>query len=321
MTAGTGPRMSVVRGDITQQEVDAVVNAANTRMRGGGGVDGAIHRAGGPEVLRDCIARFPDGLATGDAGWTTAGALPARFVIHTVGPNYTAGQRDRSLLVSCYRRSLAVADEIGARSVAFPLISGGIYGWPLDDAVDAAVETVTRADTDVQDVRFVAFDQKVAASFDRLGAETPFQLLRAVRVLHDRGFQRTRIIPGMSPSGMHWRLSISDAPNVFVSGRFAGLVEHDAGVHYTTGSRAQFADTLVTKFSSPEQVSQIILDALPTPPVVASDPEYTAWYRGLLDLVEQQSGVPIAYADYGDFDEWEIGRNGKYRQPPVFTGR
>lgn len=98
--------ITAVHGDITQQQVDAIVNAANNAMRGGGGVDGAIHRSGGPSVLRDCIERFPDGLATGDAGWPTAGELPARWVIHTVGPNYRAGQRDRALLTSCYRRAL-----------------------------------------------------------------------------------------------------------------------------------------------------------------------------------------------------------------------
>lgn len=150
--------LTAVQGDITQQAVDAVVNAANNAMRGGGGVDGAIHRAGGPAILADCVARFPHGLATGDAGWTTGGELPARWVIHTVGPNYRAGQRDRGLLVSCYRRSLEVADELGARSVAFPLISAGVYGWPKADAIAAAVETIESAPTDVADVRLVAFD-------------------------------------------------------------------------------------------------------------------------------------------------------------------
>lgn len=152
------PAITAVHGDITRQNVSAIVNAANNRMRGGGGVDGAIHRAGGPAVLQDCIARFPDGLATGDAGWTTAGDLPARWVIHTVGPNYTAGQRDRALLESCYRRVLQVADELGATSVAFPLISAGVYGWPREDAIAAAIETVKAADTGVGEVRIVAFD-------------------------------------------------------------------------------------------------------------------------------------------------------------------
>ena len=149
--------ITVVRGDITAQQVDAVVNAANRRMRGGGGVDGAIHAAGGPAVLEDCIARFPRGLATGDAGWTTAGDLPARWVIHVVGPNHRAGETDRSLLTSCYRRALEVADELGAGSVAFPLISAGIYGWPRDDAAAAAVETLRATPTGVEEARLVAF--------------------------------------------------------------------------------------------------------------------------------------------------------------------
>lgn len=160
--------LSAVLGDITTQAVDAIVNAANNRMRGGGGVDGAIHRAGGPAVLEDCIARFPRGLATGDAGWTTAGELPARWVIHTVGPNFAAGERDRGLLESCYRRSLAVADELGARSVAFPLISAGIYGWPKDDAIAAAIDTILSAETAVEEVRLVAFDEATHRSIRAL---------------------------------------------------------------------------------------------------------------------------------------------------------
>lgn len=149
--------IEVVEGDITTQKVDAVVNAANRRMRGGGGVDGAIHAAGGPEILADCIRRFPDGLATGDAGWTTAGLMPARWVIHVVGPNRHAGETDRNLLTSCYRRALEVADELGARSVAFPLVSAGVYGWPQEDAVDAALETLRSTATQVELARMVAF--------------------------------------------------------------------------------------------------------------------------------------------------------------------
>ncbi|GAW51245.1 MULTISPECIES: macro domain-containing protein [unclassified Nocardioides] len=150
--------ITVVQGDITAQDVDAVVNAANRAMRGGGGVDGAIHRAGGPAVLEDCIARFPDGLSTGDAGWTTAGRMPARWVIHVVGPNRNAGQTDRSLLLSCYARALEVADELGAASVAFPLVSAGVYGWPKDDAIACALEVFRSAATSVAQARLVAFD-------------------------------------------------------------------------------------------------------------------------------------------------------------------
>lgn len=153
------PPLSAIQGDITTQAVDVVVNAANRAMRGGGGVDGAIHAAGGPAILRDCIARFPHGLHTGDAGWTTAGRMPARWVVHTVGPNFAAGERDRDLLVSCYRRALQVAAGLGARSIAFPLISAGIYGWPVDDAVDAAVDTLSAADAPFDDIRIVAYDR------------------------------------------------------------------------------------------------------------------------------------------------------------------
>jgi O-acetyl-ADP-ribose deacetylase (regulator of RNase III) len=155
-------RLHVVTGDITTQTVDAVVNAANRSMRGGGGVDGAIHRAGGPSILADCVERFPDGLATGAAGWTTAGELPARWVIHVVGPNWNAGQREPDLLASCYREALRVADELGVRSIAFPGVSTGIYGWPLDDAAQIAVRTVRATPSDVSEVRFVAFDERAA---------------------------------------------------------------------------------------------------------------------------------------------------------------
>jgi O-acetyl-ADP-ribose deacetylase (regulator of RNase III) len=160
--------ITVVEGDITRQHVDAVVNAANSAMRGGGGVDGAIHRAGGPAVLEDCIRRFPDGLATGDAGWTTAGDLPARWVIHVVGPNRHAGQTDRSLLTSCYSRALEVADELGAGSVAFPLVSAGVYGWPKDDAIACALEVFRSADTSVEEARLVAFDH---ATYEQIEAQ------------------------------------------------------------------------------------------------------------------------------------------------------
>jgi O-acetyl-ADP-ribose deacetylase (regulator of RNase III) len=159
--------LTVVQGDITRQRVDAVVNAASRAMRGGGGVDGAIHAAGGPAVLEDCIRRFPDGLATGDAGWTTAGDLAARWVIHVVGPDHRAGERDRSLLTSCYSRALEVADELGAQTVAFPLVSAGIYGWPKHDAIAAAVETLRATPTQVRQARLVAFD---AATYDAMVA-------------------------------------------------------------------------------------------------------------------------------------------------------
>lgn len=155
--------LTVVEGDITRQQVDAVVNAANERMRGGGGVDLAIHTAGGPEVLEDCIAKVPHGerLPTGQAVATTAGRMPARWVIHVVGPVYPKDEflrRERRLLLaSCYEQALRVADELGARTVAFPLVSAGVYGWPRDDAIRVAVDTLRGTPTKVEEARLVAF--------------------------------------------------------------------------------------------------------------------------------------------------------------------
>ena len=149
--------ISVVEGNITELSVDAVVNAASGRMRGGGGVDGAIHAAAGPALDVECVEKFPDGLPTGQAGWTRGHLLPARWVIHVVGPNHRAGETDRSLLVSCYTNALRVADELEASSVAFPLVSAGIYGWPRPDAIAAAVDTLRTTPTSVRKAVLVAF--------------------------------------------------------------------------------------------------------------------------------------------------------------------
>ncbi|GAA3128529.1 O-acetyl-ADP-ribose deacetylase [Streptosporangium carneum] len=170
-------RITLVQGDITRQDVDAVVNAANSSLLGGGGVDGAIHRRGGPAILADCrrlrASKYGRGLPTGEAVATTAGELPARWVVHTVGPVFSASQDRSELLASCYRESLRVADELGAVSVAFPAVSAGIYGWPLDDAARIAVGTVRAASTQVEDVRFVLFGQEAYDAFERAlsGAE------------------------------------------------------------------------------------------------------------------------------------------------------
>ncbi|MEV6671395.1 O-acetyl-ADP-ribose deacetylase [Streptomyces sp. NPDC051162] len=161
--------LTFVRGDITQQAVDAVVNAANSSLLGGGGVDGAIHRAGGPEILSACrdlrASHYGKGLPTGRAVATMAGRLPARWVIHTVGPVFSQDEDRSGLLASCHRESLRVADELGARTVAFPAISTGIYRWPLDDAARIAVEAVRTADTAVEEVRFVLFDEAAYEAF------------------------------------------------------------------------------------------------------------------------------------------------------------
>ena len=160
-------RIALVQGDITRQEVDAVVNAANSSLMGGGGVDGAIHRAGGPEILEACKrireTTYPDGLPAGEAVATTAGRLPAKRVIHTVGPRWKGGGRaEEETLASAYRSSLDVARDEGLRSIAFPAISTGVYGYPKKEAAEVATETVRewieRNPDALDEVRFVLFD-------------------------------------------------------------------------------------------------------------------------------------------------------------------
>ena len=164
-------QIEIVQGDITKDRVDAIVNAANSSLLGGGGVDGAVHRAGGPEILAACRklreGELRDGLPTGRAVATTAGNLPARWVIHTVGPVYASVSDPATLLAACHRRSLRVADELGARTVAFPAISCGVYGYPVDEAAPIAIDTVRGCPTEVEVVRFVLFDATTFATFKR----------------------------------------------------------------------------------------------------------------------------------------------------------
>lgn len=168
--------IEVVEGDLTQQHVDAVVNAANSSLLGGGGVDGAIHAAAGPALLAECRALrrdvLPGGLPVGDAVATGAGELPATWVIHTVGPNRHAGQRDPDLLAACFRRSLDVAAHLGARSVAFPAVGAGAYGWGVDEVARLAVGAVRAwgvlgADDGVTLVRFVLRGEAATDAFRR----------------------------------------------------------------------------------------------------------------------------------------------------------
>jgi O-acetyl-ADP-ribose deacetylase len=167
--------ITLVTGDITREQADAIVNAANSSLLGGGGVDGAIHQRGGPAIVAECrrlrAARYPAGLPAGQAVATTAGELPARWVIHTVGPVYSRREDRSAVLASCYRSSLQVADELGARTVAFPAVSAGIYGWPADDAARIAVTTVAAASARVAEARFVLFTADMHAVFARALAE------------------------------------------------------------------------------------------------------------------------------------------------------
>jgi O-acetyl-ADP-ribose deacetylase (regulator of RNase III) len=162
-------RITLARGDITEQQVDAVVNAANKSLLGGGGVDGAIHRRGGPAILAACrelrAGPHPDGLPVGEAVATTAGELPARWVIHTVGPVWSHDEDRSALLASCYGASLRVAGELGARTVAFPAVSTGAFGWPMEDAARIAVAAVRSAESGVDEARFVLFSDDALAAF------------------------------------------------------------------------------------------------------------------------------------------------------------
>ena len=157
------------RGDITRVAVDAIINAANSSLLGGGGVDGAIHRAGGAEILAECqrlrATTLPNGLPAGQAVATTAGRLMARWVIHTVGPVYSATEDRSATLASCYRESLRVADELGAATVAFPAVSAGVYGWPMHDAARIAVSTVRDTPSRVRQAVFVLSSDEALNAF------------------------------------------------------------------------------------------------------------------------------------------------------------
>jgi O-acetyl-ADP-ribose deacetylase (regulator of RNase III) len=164
-------RIEFVLGDITLQQVDVVVNAANSGLLGGGGVDGAIHRAGGPAILAECAelrrTKYPSGLPTGRAVATTAGNLPATWVVHTVGPVYSPLKAQSALLASCYTESLRVAGELGATSIAFPAISTGVYAYPLEPAAAIAVRAVLEAPaSSVELIRFVLFSERALGAFE-----------------------------------------------------------------------------------------------------------------------------------------------------------
>jgi len=167
MTIGQG-RLELVHGDITQQETEAIGNAANSRLAGGGGVDGAIHRAGGPAIMRELKARYPDGCPTGRAVITRGGQLRAKHVIHAVGPVYSGTPRDAELLTSAYRTSLVLCSRHGITTVSFPSISTGVYRYPVTEAAPIAMRTVTeylKTHPEIQLVRFVLFDPGTFAAY------------------------------------------------------------------------------------------------------------------------------------------------------------
>ncbi|HRO93390.1 MULTISPECIES: macro domain-containing protein [Micrococcaceae] len=318
------PAIIALQGDITRTTVDAIVNAANTSLGGGAGVNGAVHAAGGPGLLAETRLWYPHGLGTGDAAWTTAGDLPARWVIHTVGPDHRSGQRDRALLVSGYRRSLEVADALGARTVAFPLLSSGIFGWPLHDAVRTAVDTIALARTDVREAYLVAHgDQAFRAVRTALGVSTPLRVLQGLRELYRRGYQQLRFAPGMDPSGAHWRIAITTAGNLRPGDPVPFDTPRDESrvLRYSTADRTLVGRGEVTAGTTPAEAAALILDRVGTPDPEPVHPRYTAWFASLIAEVETTTSatgqaLPVTGGDGGHGGgNWELGRGSGHRHP------
>ncbi|QDZ42459.1 macro domain-containing protein [Corynebacterium sp. sy039] len=304
--------LKAVQGDITTQEVDAIVNAANTQACDGCSVDSAIHQAAGHDLLEECIARFPNGLEPGKAGWTHGFNLSARFVIHTPGSNYQSGKIDRSLLESSYRNCLAVADELGVKSIAFPLINTDSYEWLLDDEINVAADTLSTATTRVKEIRIVTTDERIRSSLEyRLGRLTWLRLLQGVGVLHQRGYEGVRIYPGMGPTGLHWRMQITSQeyfePWPFSESEY--VPESDAPVlayPMTAGSRV--GSGYITAATTPDEAADIILEEVPILAKKDNDREYVVWFQGLLAVATGLKLAPIAYAEYYDEDgKFSIG--------------
>jgi O-acetyl-ADP-ribose deacetylase (regulator of RNase III) len=267
--------ITAVQGDIAEQDVDVIVLPTDPTLRGTSSASRAIHRAGGPSIQRECIEKFPNGLREGDAGWTTAGDLPARWVVHTVSPNHTSESRSLLLLQSCYRRTLELVDELGARSVAFPLVGTGAAGWPLREAISVAVESIASTETRAEDVRLVTPDTELYEYVRwELASKTPIRILQGVQVLHQRGYHRLRIMPGISPSGLYWRIAITSFDNVAPDVEWPWSRGSDQVLRYSTGGLTEFAGGEVTVMTPPEEVADLILSALPDASPDGGDPGY-----------------------------------------------
>ncbi|RDH11916.1 macro domain-containing protein [Tsukamurella pulmonis] len=315
MTASV-PLLRVVCGDITQIRAEVVVNAANRAMRGGGGVDGAIHRVGGPAILEDCIRRFPDGLPTGGVGWTAAGELPARYVVHAVGPNHGAGEDDPALLRSCYSGAIRTATDLGARSMAVPLISAGVYRWPLDEAISIALETILETPGDLDVITLVVFDDTVEARVrDLLGAGlaahwVPYRILDAVVHLHEAGYRQLRCTPYVYATG-HWRAEIT------VAGARAAA---DPVARYSSAAGQDYLDMRVEPWTSPVEVAAEVLRHLDRGLVPDRDPRhdaYVRWFGGLRSLAARRRAYPVAFREYDELPGWSVGDGPRYPDPPA----
>ncbi|MWC00123.1 macro domain-containing protein [Agromyces seonyuensis] len=276
--------VTALQGDLTVQAVDAVVNAASPAMRGGGGVDGAIHRAGGPSILAECIERFPHGLPVGEAGWTGAGDLPARWVVHAVGPNRHVGETDPAVLVSAFRRSLEVAALLGAESVAVPLIGAGVYGWSVRDSANAAVAALSGMPGQFEEVRIVHPDADVVRTVEgalRMG--TTVRLLEGVRELHRRGFQGVRVRCGLAPSGLFWRFHV--------------LTPEGGDLGWSSGAEHDYFGLHVDPSTPSGAVADRMLELLP-PIEPSRDPVYAGWLSGLIAVAVAEHAAPFSFADF-----------------------
>lgn len=322
------PTITPVHGDITAEVVDAVVSPAQSSLRVRGGVDLAIHRAAGPTVLQHCLRRFPDGLALGEAGWTTAGNLPARWLIHTVAPAYTGGHdapsdrtaQEQADLAACYRNCLRVADELGARSVAFPLLGPGREGWPVAEAVAVAVDTILATPTDVADIRLVTPDLAAHLAVQQwLSLVIPVRILQAVHRLHQRGHHQVRVLPYMSPAGRFWRLEITTVDNLR-RGEYFEVLDHERALYFTTGSQKSLGSAELAESTPTGVVADVILDALGSPSELPDDPEYVQWFDELLRVVRRRQALPVAFDDSArEFPGWEVGWGSEvfHPEPPA----
>ncbi|MCS4275830.1 O-acetyl-ADP-ribose deacetylase (regulator of RNase III) [Mycetocola sp. BIGb0189] len=301
-------------GDITAVHADAIVNPTSPAMVGAGGVDAAIHRAGGPSFRANVRERFPEGMGSENAVWSIAGKLPARWVIHVTVPPFATAQKDRAYLVAGYRRIFAVADSLGVRTLSLPVIGAGASGWPLTWAVIDAIDTILALDTGVQEAILVSPDSHTIDGINGvLARRTGLSILDAVRVVHARGYHRVRVSCGMNASGSNWRVTIWDdsSGSGYIPANPDGYV-----LRYTDGMGPNFLDTQVPPLADPDALADRIIAALPHVRPLRDDAEYAAWFAGLQNLCRREISVPIGYADY--FDDtlgWEIGWGSGVRYP------